>query len=152
MNSGAPEVQVQHLIVFSSSKCPPDTFTYVIVSSRHFHIAIYKILSGGTLQHRKLLCVTLTLTLTLTLLTLYQDIIPQHRTLFHITISIKYCPGGHFNIGHYYVLHRQFLLHQWHPSCYSSYKPGDKSRMRKGPGSVYDKQNISVVICDTYIP
>jgi len=24
--------------------------------------------------------------------------------------------------------------------------------MRKGPGSVYDKWNISVVICDTYIP
>ena len=27
------------------------------------------------------------------------------RTLFHIAISIKYCLGGHFNIGHYYVLH-----------------------------------------------
>jgi len=24
--------------------------------------------------------------------------------------------------------------------------------MRKGPGSVYDKWNISVVICDTDIP
>jgi hypothetical protein len=34
----------------------------------------------------------------------------------------------------------------------SSYKPGDKSRMRKGPGSVYDKWNISVVICNTDIP
>ena len=22
------------------------------------------------------------------------------QTLFHIAISIKYCPGGHFNIGH----------------------------------------------------
>ena len=32
------------------------------------------------------------------------------------------------------------------------YKPGEKSRMRKGPGSVYDKWNISVVIYDTDIP
>ena len=28
---------MQHLIVYSSSKCSPDTFTYVIVSSRHFN-------------------------------------------------------------------------------------------------------------------
>jgi hypothetical protein len=28
------------------------------------------------------------------------------------------------------------------PSCYSSYKPGDKSSMRIGPGSAYDKWNI----------
>jgi len=28
----------------------------------------------------------------------------------------------------------------------------DKSWMRKGPGSVYDKWNISMVICDTGIP
>jgi hypothetical protein len=26
------------------------------------------------------------------------------------------------------------------------------SWMRKGPGSVYDRWNISVIICDTYIP
>ena len=32
---------------------------------------------------------------------------------------------------------QQFLLHQWHPSCYSSYKPGDKSLMRKGLGNLY---------------
>jgi hypothetical protein len=25
--------------------------------------------------------------------------------LFHIAIFIKYCPGEHFDIGHYYVLH-----------------------------------------------
>jgi hypothetical protein len=31
-------------------------------------------------------------------------------------------------------------------------KPGDKSCMRKGPASVSDKGNISVVICDTDIP
>ena len=30
--------------------------------------------------------------------------------------------------------------------------PGDKSRMRKGHGSTYDKWNISVVICDPHIP
>jgi hypothetical protein len=28
---------------------------------------------------------------------------------------------------------RQFLLHMWHPSCQSCYKPGDKKRTRKGP-------------------
>ena len=27
---------------------------------------------------------------------------------------------------------KQFLLHQWYPSCYSSDKSGDKSLMRKG--------------------
>jgi hypothetical protein len=37
-------------------------------------------------------------------------------------------------------------------SCQSSYKPVDKSWMRKGPGSAYDKWNIYVVICDTDIP
>ena len=31
-------------------------------------------------------------------------------------------------------------------------KTGNKSWMRKGPGSAYDKWNISVVICDTDIP
>ena len=29
---------------------------------------------------------------------------------------------------------------------------GDKSWTRKEPGSIYDKWNISVVICDTDIP
>jgi hypothetical protein len=41
-------------------------------------------------------------------------------------------------------------------SCSTSgtcrYKPGDKSWMRKGPVSVYDKWSISVVNCDTDIP
>jgi hypothetical protein len=32
------------------------------------------------------------------------------------------------------------------------YKPDDKSWMRNAPGSVYNKWNISVVICDTNIP
>jgi hypothetical protein len=31
-------------------------------------------------------------------------------------------------------------------------KPGDKSLMRKGPGSVYDKWKISVIMCNTDIP
>jgi hypothetical protein len=31
-------------------------------------------------------------------------------------------------------------------------KSGDKSSMRKGTGSVDVKWNISVVLCDTYIP
>ena len=36
-------------------------------------------------------------------------------------------------------------------SCYSSNKPGDMLWMREWSESVYDKWNISVVICDTYI-
>jgi len=36
-------------------------------------------------------------------------------------------------------------------SWHSSYKASDKSWRRKGPGSVYDKWNISIVICDTDI-
>jgi len=32
-----------------------------------------------------------------------------------------------------------FLPHLWHPSWYSSYKPGDILWMRKIPGSAYDK-------------
>jgi hypothetical protein len=31
------------------------------------------------------------------------------------------------------------------------FKPGDKSWMRKGQDCIYDKRNISVVICDTDI-
>ena len=38
------------------------------------------------------------------------------------------------------------------PIVLISYKPGDKLRTRKWPGSVYDKWNISIVICDTDIP
>jgi len=46
----------------------------------------------------------------------------------------------------------QFLFHMWNTSCYSCYKPGDKSWMMKGPKCDYDKRNISVVICDTDTP
>jgi hypothetical protein len=35
--------------------------------------------------------------------------------------------------------------------CYSKYKPGDKSWMKKGPRSAYDMWNIFVVICVTDI-
>jgi len=38
----------------------------------------------------------------------------------------------------------QFLFHTCHPFCYSYYKPGDKTWMRKGPDCDYDKRNISV--------
>jgi len=47
---------------------------------------------------------------------------------------------------------KQFMLHWRYPSCYSSYKSGDKSCMRKGLDSDYHKRNICVVICDTDIP
>ena len=40
---------------------------------------------------------------------------------------------------------KQFLLHMWYPSCYSCYKLGDKSLMRKEPDCDYDKRNISAV-------
>jgi hypothetical protein len=40
---------------------------------------------------------------------------------------------------------KHFLLHMWHPSCYSWYNTGDKSRMRKGLNCDYDKRNMSVV-------
>ena len=35
--------------------------------------------------------------------------------------------------------YKQFLLHKWHTSCYSYYKVGDKSRMRKRPDCDYKK-------------
>jgi len=44
---------------------------------------------------------------------------------------------------------RQFLLHMWHSSCCSCCKPSEKSLKRKGPDCNFDKQNISMVICDT---
>ena len=45
----------------------------------------------------------------------------------------------------------QFLLHMWHPSCYSRYKPGEKSWMRKRLVSNYDKRNISMVVCEVML-
>ena len=45
----------------------------------------------------------------------------------------------------------QFLLHKWHPSCYSCCE-SDKSWMRKGRDCDFDKRNIFVVICVTDIP
>jgi hypothetical protein len=35
------------------------------------------------------------------------------------------------------------LFHQWNTSCYSSNKPGNKSCIKKGPGSTNDKGNIN---------
>jgi hypothetical protein len=46
----------------------------------------------------------------------------------------------------------QVLLHMWHQSCFSNYKPRDRSSIRKGFYCEYDKGNISVVIYDTDIP
>jgi hypothetical protein len=66
--------------------------------------------------------------------------IEQHRTSLKTGVELM-CSGR-----------MQFLLHEWHMFRYSSYKVDDKSWMRKGPGSAYDKWNISVVICDTYVP
>ena len=45
-----------------------------------------------------------------------------------------------------------FLLHTWHLSCYSCYKPGDKLWMKKRPDCDFGKRSIIVVICDTDIP
>ena len=38
------------------------------------------------------------------------------------------------------LLGKQFVFRMWHPSWYSCYKPGDKSWMRKGVDSYYDKK------------
>ena len=45
----------------------------------------------------------------------------------------------------------QFLIHKRRSSFCSSCKQDDNSYMRKEPRSVYDKWNVSMVICDTYI-
>ena len=37
---------------------------------------------------------------------------------------------------------KQFMLHMWHPSCYTYYKPDDKRRIRKGPDC--DTKNIYI--------
>jgi hypothetical protein len=47
---------------------------------------------------------------------------------------------------------KQFLLYMWHLLCYSSYKPSDKSWMKKGIDCDKEKRNISVIICHTDIP
>jgi hypothetical protein len=41
---------------------------------------------------------------------------------------------------------------KWHLSCYSYYKSGDKSWMRKGPDCDYDKRNTFLVTCDIDTP
>jgi len=40
---------------------------------------------------------------------------------------------------------KQFLLHSWHSSCYSSYKPGDKSWMMKNRKFFNDRWNNRIV-------
>jgi hypothetical protein len=47
---------------------------------------------------------------------------------------------------------KQFLLKMWHPSCYSSYRPGDKSSMGKGSDCNDKKPNVYVVIYDKDTP
>ena len=45
----------------------------------------------------------------------------------------------------------EFLLHMWHPSCYSCYKPGDKSWTKKGLDADYDKFNqVATVKSDNF--
>jgi hypothetical protein len=74
--------------------------------------------------------------------------IGSSSSIYDICLSLWYLQK---NWGWTQVLQmgKHFLLHMWHPSCYSSYKAGDKSSMRKGPDCNYDERNISVVICDT---
>ena len=45
---------------------------------------------------------------------------------------------------------KQFLLHMRHPSCYTCYKRGDMSWMRKWSNCDFEKRNISMVICDMW--
>ena len=74
-----------------------------------------------------------------------------YRTV-HRTLKINTNPTT--NRGWSQVLQkgRQFLLHQWHPSCCSSYKHDYKSWMRKWFVRIYEKWNLYVAICDTDIP
>ena len=46
---------------------------------------------------------------------------------------------------------KQFLLHMWHPSCYSCHKPGDKSWITKEANCDYGKRKISMFLCNTDI-
>jgi hypothetical protein len=68
------------------------------------------------------------------------------RKILHRKLKIEQ-HEPHYIPGWTQVLRKgwKFLFH-YHPSCYCRYKPGDNSWMRKGPGSAYDKWNISVVI------
>ena len=73
-------------------------------------------------------------------------------TMYKTQKTEQHEPSWNPRVTHVVRKGKQFLLHMWHLSCYSSYKPGDKSWMRKWPDYNYDKQNISMVICDTDIP
>jgi len=47
---------------------------------------------------------------------------------------------------------KQFLFQMWHLECFSCYKHGDKSWMRKGPDSNNDQEGTCpVVISNTNI-
>jgi hypothetical protein len=48
---------------------------------------------------------------------------------------------------------KQLLLHMWHPSCYSYYKPGDKSWTRKGPdfSTFYIKLNRDSLVLVVFL-
>ena len=47
---------------------------------------------------------------------------------------------------------KQFLINYCHPLWYSFCKPGGTSLMRTALDCDYDKRNIYVVMCNTYIP
>ena len=72
------------------------------------------------------------------------------RSTKHCTRSSNTKPTKNRGWTHVLWKVKQFLLHMSHPSCYSCYKHGDKSWIRKEPECDYDNWNIFVVICDRY--
>ena len=41
---------------------------------------------------------------------------------------------------------KQYLLHMWHPSCKSCYKPGDKSHMLEGGFNIISRYVADLIV------
>jgi hypothetical protein len=67
------------------------------------------------------------------------------RSTKHCTRSSNTKPTKNRGWTHVLWKVKQFLLHMSHPSCYSCYKHGDKSWIRKEPECDYDNWNIFFV-------
>jgi hypothetical protein len=81
---------------------------------------------------------------------LYIIVCPFVLFLLDIALSVRLFTNSDYPFGTFKLFFSSCSTSD-PPSCYSSYKVSDKSWKRKVPLSVYDKWNISVVICDTDI-
>jgi hypothetical protein len=54
----------------------------------------------------------------------------MYRTLHNKLNIDQHNPTNNWRWNQVLQKGKQFMLHMWHPSCYSCYKPGDKSWMR----------------------